>query len=91
VSGSLARTRFVLAVVLAVGRRPKLWTTAMRQAQLLAPKGWIRRFPFLPLPAPDYLAFRTVTQYGTSNHPPTSRDVLEYLAWCGQMRRLAGQ
>ena len=90
-SNAVARARFFLAVVVAVARRPTLWATAVRQMLLLAPKGWSRRLPFLPLPAPDYLAFRTVTQYGTSDHTPTSKDVVEYLLWCGQMRRLTGQ
>ncbi len=88
-SVAVARMRFVLAVVIAVGRRPSLWVTAVRQVMLLAPKGWTRRMPFLPLPAPDYLAFRTLTQYGSAHHTPTSKDVVEYLSWCGQMRRLA--
>lgn len=90
-SGAFARMRFVLAVVIAVGRRPTLWATAIRQSMLLAPKGWARRMPFLPLPAPDYLAFRTLTQYGSAHHTPTSKDVVEYLLWCGRMRRLADQ
>lgn len=84
----IARSKFVLAVVIAVSRRPRLWITAFRQTALLAPKGWLTQTPFLPVPAPDYLAFRTVTQYGTDDHPPTSRDVVEYLIWCGEMRRL---
>ncbi len=87
----IARSRFVLAVVIAVARRPRLWVTAFRQVALLAPKGWLTRAPFLPVPAPDYLAFRTVTQYGSDDHPPTSHDVVEYLMWCGEMRRLARQ
>jgi hypothetical protein len=91
VSGSIARTRFVLAVVIAVGRRPSLWVIAIRQMLLLAPRGWIRRFPFLPLPSQDYLAFRSVTQYGKGDHPPRPQDVVEYLTWCAQMRRIASE
>ena len=85
----IARSKFVLAVVIAVALRPRLWVTAFSQLALLAPKGWFNRAPFLPVPAPDYLAFRTLTQYGSNDHPPTSRDVVEYLMWCGEMRRLA--
>ena len=85
----IARSKFVLAIVIAVSWRPRLWGTAFRQMVLLAPKGWLTRTPFLPVPAPDYLAFRTLTQYGSDDHHPTSRDVVEYLMWCGDMRRLA--
>ena len=38
----------------AVARRPALWRTSLRQARRLAPRGWWRRPPFLPLPAPGY-------------------------------------
>ena len=50
--------------VLAVLRRPDLWWTGVRQAQVLAPDGWWRRPPHLPLPDPAYLRFRMVTAHG---------------------------
>ena len=50
--------------VLAMLRRPDLWWTGVRQAQVLAPDGWWRRPPHLPLPDPAYLRFRMVTAHG---------------------------
>jgi len=50
--------------VLAVLRRPDLWWTGVRQALVLAPDGWWRRPPHLPLPDPAYLRFRMVTAHG---------------------------
>jgi hypothetical protein len=63
---------------------PSLWVTALRQVRRLARPGWWRRPPFLPLPAPDYLRFRLVTQYGDARHRADEQDVLNYLRWCKQ-------
>lgn len=69
-------------VVVAVARRPRLWTTAMRQWRRTTPRGWWRRWPFLPVPARGYLHFRLVTQYGRPDHRIEAGDVVDYLAWC---------
>jgi hypothetical protein len=67
-------------------RRPDLWATAVRQALVLAPEGWWRRAPHLPLPDPDYLRFRLVTANGgdgTGASPrDVGRDLVTYLEWC---------
>lgn len=68
-------------VVAAVGRRPGLWRTALVQAWRMAPAGWWRRRPFLPVPDADYLRFRLETQYG-SEHEADPADVVTYLEWC---------
>jgi hypothetical protein len=69
-------------VAAAVVRHPSLWPTALRQARRLAPVGWWRRRPFLPVPDRGYLEFRLLTQYGDAHAAPAPRDVLNYLAWC---------
>jgi len=79
-----------LSVVLAVLRRPHLWRVAIRQSLRLAPTGWWRHAPFLPLPDPAYLRFRLVTAYGGDGSPPPggtsagdpAEDVVSYLEWC---------
>lgn len=69
-------------------RRPTLWPTAVRQALVLAPDGWWREPPHLPLPSPDYLRFRLVTALGGdgsgSGVEPAElgRDLVTYLEWC---------
>ena len=71
------------AAVLAVGRRPGLWGTALRQALVLAHPGWWRRVPFLPLPPRDYLRFRLQTAYGGDGTGPIAADdLVAYLRWC---------
>ncbi|MFZ4669195.1 MAG: hypothetical protein ACOYML_07850 [Microthrixaceae bacterium] len=82
----------------AVLRRPDLWATAIRQAFRLAPRGWWRRPPFLPLPAGSYLRFRMVTAYGGDGEPGHEQgdgdidragDLITYLEWCRAWPHLA--
>lgn len=69
--------------VLAVLVRPDLWWTAVRTAWRLAPPGWWRRSPHLPLPSPDYVRFRMVTAYGGDGSAPArAHDLIAYLEWC---------
>lgn len=72
----------MIAVAVAVLRRPRLWPTAVRQARRTVAPGWWRRRPYLPLPSREYVDFRLLTQYGDSRHAPDPSDVVNYLAWC---------
>ncbi len=63
-------------------RHPELWVTAISQVLRLAPTGWWRRAPFLPVPDATYLRFRMVTAYGDPNRAPEPADVITYLHWC---------
>jgi hypothetical protein len=76
--------RDVGTVVDKLVRHPSLWATALRQARRLARPAWWRHRPFLPVPAPAYLRFRLLTQYGDERHRPEVGDVLNYLRWCKQ-------
>ncbi len=71
-----------MRIFLAVLGRPHLWPTALRQARRLAPSGWWRRAPFLPVPTTEYVAMRATIQYGDAKHSLKSQDLLKYLAWC---------
>lgn len=75
--------------VAAVVVRPWLWATAVRQVFVLARPGWWRRWPLLPLPDADYLAFRMVTAYGDAGARPGPGDVVGYLRWCRAWPRVA--
>ncbi len=68
--------------VRAVAPRPALWLTAIRQVVRFTPDRWWRRRPFLPLPDPELLGFRSVTQYGDAAHVPEVADVVAWLRWC---------
>ncbi len=73
-------------VMTALVRRPDLWSTALRAALSLAPAGWWRRSPFLPLPDPDWLRFRMSTAYGGDGNVGTDSafhtdDLITWLEW----------
>jgi hypothetical protein len=73
---------WALRALVVVARHPSLWWIAGRQLARLAPPGWWRRPPFLPLPDRAYLRFRPVTQYGDPDHVPEPEDLVAYLRWC---------
>ena len=80
--------RWAARAGLAVLRHPSLWTTSLRQVRLLAPTGWWKHWPFVPLPDPDYLRFRMQTAYGDSEREPDPSDLVTYLHWCRAWPRL---
>ena len=70
------------SALLAVARRPDLWATALRAGAELAPRGWWRRSPFLPLPDQGWLAFRLETAYGgDGTGPMRADDLITWLEW----------
>jgi len=75
------------AALAAVVRRPDLWPTAVVAAFRLAPTGWWRRRPWVPLPDERYLAFRLETAYGSAVHPAEAEDLVAYLEWARQRWR----
>jgi len=72
-------------VAWAVAGHPDLWAVAVGQVVRLAPSGWWRRAPFLPVPDADYVRFRLETQYGSAQAPDPA-DVVSYLRWCRTFR-----
>jgi len=78
------------AAVAAVALRPQLWSTAVVQLLRLAPTGWWRHRPFLPLPDADYLRFRLQTQYGDPDHEPEPDDVVRWLEWSKRFAKAVG-
>lgn len=65
----------------AVLRRPDLWTTAVRAGLSLAPRGWWRRRPFLPVPSEGWTHFRLVTAYGGDGTEFDADDLVTWLEW----------
>ncbi|HVT38138.1 MAG TPA: hypothetical protein VHE78_03780 [Gemmatimonadaceae bacterium] len=50
-------------------------------------RGWFRRFPFLPLPAPEYIRWRMHTAYGDPHTVPPVDDVVRYARWARRVNR----
>jgi hypothetical protein len=73
----------------AVARRPDLWSTAIREALVLAAPGWWRRWPPRPVPDRAYLQWRLQTAYGSAPaREMPADDLIAYLEWCRRMRQL---
>lgn len=45
---------------------------------------WYLRFPFLPLPARDYVRWRMYTAYGDYDAVPPVDDVIRYARWAAR-------
>lgn len=46
---------------------------------------WYARFPFLPLPATDYVRWRMYTAYGSHDAIPPVEDVIRYARWAARI------
>ena len=44
-------------------------------------RGWMTRFPFLPLPDRTYVRWRMLTAYGDEDAVPPVADVIRYARW----------
>jgi len=82
----MKRLGLLITIVKAVGPRPALWPTLVRQARRFVAPGWWRRAPFLPVPDAAMLAFRSTTQYGDPSRDIEPDDLVVWLEWCRQER-----
>jgi hypothetical protein len=62
-------------------RNPKTGLALLRTGWRFRSRDWYRRFPFLPLPARDYLHWRMYTAYGDEETVPPAEDVVRYARW----------
>ena len=74
-------TRLSLVLALRALRNPVLGVDLLRVAWRFRHRHWYRRFPFLPLPARDYVRWRMHTAYGDHDAVPPADDVVRYARW----------
>jgi hypothetical protein len=60
---------------------PAIGAALLRTGWRFRKRGWYRRFPFLPLPATEYLRWRMHTAYGRDDAVPPAADVIRYARW----------
>ena len=48
-------------------------------------RDWYRRWPFLPLPPAEYIAWRLHTAFGDERVTPTAHEAEVYLRWARRM------
>ncbi len=78
------------SMVLAVLRRPRLWATALSTLAAMAPDGWWRKPPFLPIPNEDLVNWRMTTAYGSPDTTLAEGDLVAYLEWRREVARGSG-
>lgn len=62
-------------------KNPAVGIALMRVAWRFRRRGWHARFPFLPLPAKNYVRWRMHTAYGRDDAVPPVDDVVRYARW----------
>jgi hypothetical protein len=62
-------------------RHPPLAFALLRVAWRFRDRQWYRRFPFLPVPARDYVRWRMYTAYGRDDVVPPVDDIARYATW----------
>ena len=77
-------TRLSLTLAGRALRRPATGVALMRVAWRFRRRNWWRRFPFLPLPATDYVRWRMLTAYGDYDATPPASDVERYARWAAR-------
>ena len=60
---------------------PKTGVALLRTGWRFRSRDWYRRFPFVPLPAREYLRWRMYTAYGDEQFVPPANDVVRYARW----------
>jgi hypothetical protein len=73
------RLAFVLAARSVI--HPRDGVALVRLSWRFRRRRWFVRFPFLPLPPADYLAFRMYTAYGDPDRVPPVTDVVHFARW----------
>lgn len=70
--------------------RPWLWRDAVGLALGFAARRWWARLPLLPLPDPDYVAWRLQTAYGADGSADAAveaRDLVSLVSFRRDLRR----
>jgi len=73
--------RLILSLLLRSIANPNTGVALLRVGWRFRALGWNRRFPFLPLPATQYVRWRMYTAYGDENIVPPASDVIRYARW----------
>jgi len=74
-------SRLTLALVGRSLRNPAVGLSLVRVGWRFRRRDWHKRFPFLPLPASDYVRWRMHTAYGRDDAVPPVEDIVRYARW----------
>lgn len=83
---NLRMTLWLLRSALSLLPRSDLWVIGFIEFKRFARTRWWSKAPFLPLPGAEYWEFRMESIYGDPKAMPSSRDLIEFLQWCLEIR-----
>ena len=63
---------------------PAVGVALLKVAWRFRRRGWYSRFPFLPVPAGEYVRWRMHTAYGRDDVVPPASDVIRYARWAAR-------
>ncbi len=81
---SAAQRNWSRSLLTVAGRalvNPRLASDLVRAGWRFRRRGWWHRAPFLPLPAREYIRWRTYTAYGDADAIPTADEIIRYARW----------
>jgi hypothetical protein len=73
--------RLSLTLIARSLRYPAVGMALLRVAWRFRRRRWYATFPFLPLPAREYVRWRMHTAYGRDDAVPPADDVVRYARW----------
>ncbi len=74
-------SRLLLPLLIRSLRSPRTGMALLRVGWRFRRRAWWKRFPFLPLPAGDYVRWRMHTAYGDGDVVPPVEDIVRYARW----------
>lgn len=74
-------SRLFLPLLVRSLRSPRTGVALLRVGWRFRRRAWWKRFPFLPLPAGDYVRWRMHTAYGDADAVPPADDIVRYARW----------
>jgi hypothetical protein len=80
----MARSNWVKLMVALAAKgvsNPRTAAALLGVAWRFRRRGWLTRFPFLPLPDMKYVRWRMLTAYGDESAVPPAGDVVRYARW----------
>jgi hypothetical protein len=77
-------SRLMLSLTAHSLRNPAVGIALLTVAWRFRRRGWHRQFPFLPLPAREYVRWRLYTAYGRDDAIPPASDVVRYARWAAR-------